>query len=502
MTTIFFAVHIAAAMLLSAYGCHRLFLAIRVLAVRSTSRPPPRRHDFPTVTVQIPLYNERYVATRALAAAAALDYPQAQLEIQVLDDSTDETSQLVHDMIANLTRRGVSARHVRRGTRRGFKAGALAYGLREARGELIAVFDADFVPERDFLRRLVSEFDDPGVGMVQARWGHLNADSSLLTRVQALQLDAHFIVEHGARSAMNCFFNFNGTAGIWRKRAIVSSGGWRDDTLTEDLDLSYRAQLAGWRFVYRNDVVVPAELPVEVAAYRVQQQRWAQGGVQTAVKLLPRIMRSPLRAIVKCEAFWHLTGHVAYLLLIVLALAGVGAGLFAGSSHHTWLAIADAVLIGIATLTLSAFYMVAAWSRGTTRWWREAVLIPPIMVLGAGIAFGQALAVGRGVFVSGSPFRRTPKYRNRGPGDRAWRHAAYRMRRLGPSVAECFLGISILVLATVSALADLSYPSGPVFLIGVGLASTGAGAFAQHPWFRLAPKGTIHRRAGRSRAAT
>ncbi len=300
---------------------------------------------WPSVTVQLPLYNERYVAERAIRALAALEYPQGLLEIQVLDDSSDDTSSLVAQVVRELRGRGIQIRHVRRRVRTGYKAGALADGLAEASGDLVAIFDADFVPNPDFLQRVVGEFQQPDVGLVQARWSHINEKHSLLTRTQALQLDAHFTLEHGVRAAKGFFFNFNGTAGVWRKQAIHDAGGWQADTLTEDLDLSYRAQLCGWRFVYRDDVAVPAELPVEIAGYRQQQQRWAQGGAQSARKLLPTILRAPIPKGVKREATWHLLTHFAYPLLAFVTLAGLAVGLTADSLAARWVLALDGTLL-------------------------------------------------------------------------------------------------------------------------------------------------------------
>ena len=253
-------VHGTASVLLALFGLHRLLLALAYRRVAQRQSAPMRK-THPVVTIQIPLFNERYVAERCIRAAAAIEYPRDALEIQVLDDSDDDTPDRVRAVVEDLTRQGHRITHVQRRTRTGFKAGALAHGLQTARGEYVAIFDADFIPPSDFLLRTMGEFRDPTVGMVQARWGHLNRNMSWLTRAQAVQLDAHFMIEHGVRAHAGLFFNFNGTAGIWRKSAIESAGGWQSDTLTEDLDLSYRAQMVGWRFVYRDDVVVPAEVP-------------------------------------------------------------------------------------------------------------------------------------------------------------------------------------------------------------------------------------------------
>lgn len=433
----------------------------------------------PSVTVQLPLYNERHVAERAVLAMGALDYPKELLEIQVLDDSTDETSAIVTQAVGRLRSRGIRASHLRRPERCGFKAGALAHGLEVARGELIAVFDADFVPSRNFLRRVVGEFDDPMVGMVQARWGHLNAGTSWLTRAQALQLDAHFTIEHGVRQSRGCFFNFNGTAGVWRRSAIESAGGWRAATLTEDLDLSYRAQLAGWRFVYRDDVEVQAELPVEIAAYRVQQQRWAQGGVQTAKLLLPQILRARLPAKVKREAVWHLGGHLAYPLLVLLAAAGLAVGLLGLQPLRYWILAVDGALLGFAAIALSIFYGVAASARHRAAWPRQLLLVPVIMVLGAGIALGQTAAVIRGALGRATPFRRTPKYRIETEHDSSWRRSGYRMVAARSAVVECCAGLAVLAMV-VAAISQGDTPAiGMATLLGVGFITVGAGTLVQ-----------------------
>src|SRR6266508_2050500 len=306
---------------LAIYGWHRYYLVYLYMRNRDKEpKPGPALDPLPVVTIQLPLYNEMYVADRLIAAVCQIDYPRDLLEIQVLDDSTDETRSIAELATRRFAAQGVDIKFYHREDRLGYKAGALEAGLKTARGEFIAIFDADFIPKPDFLMRLIAHFRDPQIGMVQARWGHINQDYSLLTKIQSILLDAHFVLEHGARNRGGCFFNFNGTAGVWRREAIASAGGWQHDTLTEDLDLSYRAQLAGWRFVFLPDVVSPAEVPVEMNAFKSQQHRWAKGSIQTALKLLPRLFRSPLPWHVKREAFFHLTANVGYLFMIPLAL--------------------------------------------------------------------------------------------------------------------------------------------------------------------------------------
>src|SRR5215472_7922902 len=306
---------------LAVYGWHRYYLVY--LYMRNRDKEPkaqPPLDPLPVVTIQLPLYNEMYVADRLIDAVCRIEYPRDLLEIQVLDDSTDETQGIAELAVRRCSAQGVDVKYYHRRDRVGFKAGALEEGLKAARGEFIAIFDADFIPTVDFLTRLIPHFHDPKVGMVQARWGHINQDYSLLTKIQAILLDGHFVLEHGARNRAGCFFNFNGTAGIWRRTAIDDAGGWQHDTLTEDLDLSYRAQLRGWRFVFVPNVIAPAEVPVDMNAFKSQQHRWAKGSIQTAKKLLPTILRSSLPFAVKREAFFHLTNNMAYLLMVLLSV--------------------------------------------------------------------------------------------------------------------------------------------------------------------------------------
>src|SRR5574337_199716 len=308
-------------LVLSVYGSHPYAMAYLYQRHKYRLPTPKGRYErLPRVTIQLPIFNEMYVTERLIAAVAKVDYPRDLLEVQVLDDSTDETQGIARACVERFRAEGLDISYVHRTNRKGFKAGALENGLALAKGELVAVFDADFIPEPDFLRRSIHFFTDSGIGMVQARWGHLNRDYSILTQAQSILLDGHFVIEHAARNRSGRFFNFNGTAGIWRRTAIEDSGGWQHDTLTEDLDLSYRAQMKGWRFVYLSDLVTPAELPVEMNAFKAQQHRWAKGSIQTALKLWPIVRKADLPKEIRREAFFHLTANVAYLLMIPLTI--------------------------------------------------------------------------------------------------------------------------------------------------------------------------------------
>ncbi len=411
--------------ILAAYGGHRLLLLALYYRTRRTAPPaPPTPEVWPRVTVQIPLFNEMYVAERIIAAVCRFDYPADRLQIQVLDDSTDETREIVAEQVRRFRERGVDIGHLHRTDRTGFKAGALAAGLARGSGELFAVFDADFVPAPDFLKRTVPHFADPGIGMVQAAWDHINRDYSLLTRIQAIFLDGHFLIEHAARNRSGRFFNFNGTAGIWRKRAIEEAGGWQHDTLTEDLDLSYRAQLAGWRFLFLPEVKAPAELPVEVHAFKRQQFRWAKGSIQTARKLVPTILRSSIPWRVKLESLVHLTNNVCYLLMILLSLLIFPAmALRRGSDLHLLLAI-DLPLFLLATVSVLLFYVASQVVAGS-RPARELLRLPSLMGLGIGLAVNNSRAVVSGFRRKVGVFERTPKYRIERPRD-SWRKKKYR----------------------------------------------------------------------------
>lgn len=368
-----------------------------------------RSEDLPFVTVQLPLYNEATVTERLLEAAGNLDYPRDRFEIQVLDDSTDETRGIAELKVAELRARGVDAHHIRRPERHGYKAGALDYGLKTAKGELVAMFDADFVPQPTFLKDIVDHFTDPQVGMVQTRWAHMNRDANLLTQVQALMLDGHHLVENCARFGSGCYFNFAGTGGMWRRAAIEAAGGWEHDTLTEDLDLSYRAQMAGYRFVYRPDVLTPSELPEDMSALRAQQHRWAKGTVQTARKLLPRVMKHrPLSLHQRIESGFHMLPHFAYPLMMMLSILLLPALVLLPATDVRTMMLIDLPLCFAATGSIGAFYATAEMAQGRSPW--SALRRLPILIgLGAGMSPHLSRAVFSGMSQMAGEFVRTPK---------------------------------------------------------------------------------------------
>jgi cellulose synthase/poly-beta-1,6-N-acetylglucosamine synthase-like glycosyltransferase len=396
---------------LAVYGWHRYYLVY--LYMKNRDRQPkqgPALDPMPVVTIQLPLYNEMYVADRLIDAVCKIDYPRELLEIQVLDDSTDETRSIAEVAARRFAAQGIDIKYIHRDDRTGYKAGALEAGLKVARGEYIAVFDADFIPGSDFLTRLMPHFGDPGVAMVQARWGHINEDYSLLTRIQAILLDGHFVLEHGGRNRGGRFFNFNGTAGIWRRVAIDDAGGWQHDTLTEDLDLSYRAQLRGWRFVFVPDVIAPAEVPVEMNAFKSQQHRWAKGSIQTCRKLLPQILRANVPLGVKVEAFFHLTANFNYILMCILSLLIFPSMVIRYNMGWYEMLLIDVPLFFAATFSFCNFYLVCQ-REVHTDWKARAKYVPFLMSVGIGLSINNTRAVFEALFHRDSEFKRTPKYR-------------------------------------------------------------------------------------------
>jgi len=430
---------------------------------------------WPYVTVQLPVYNELHTVERLLAAVAALDYPRDRLQVQVLDDSTDGTRALVARMVEQLRQAGIDAAHITRADRTGYKAGALAAGLASAKGELIALFDADFVPAPDFLRQVVPRLADPQVGCVQTRWGHVNRDYSPITQVQALMLDGHFVVEQTARSRAGLFGSFNGTAGVWRRACIEDAGGWTNDTLTEDLDLSYRAQLRGWVVAYLPQVIVPAELPVQIGAFKRQQARWAQGSIQTARKLVGPLLRSRQPWTVKLQGVAHLTAYLAHPLMVlnVLLLAPT---VLLDSAAPGWMrgwAQAVSPWLMLAALGPPLLYTVAQVADG--RGWPRRLLALPLLVLtGIGIALNNTWAVLKALLGLRQGFLRTPKYAVRRAGD-TWVGTVYALGvdpMIWGELAMAVYALALVVLRVVSwGLAPwlLLYAAGFLYVAAAGL---------------------------------
>ncbi|MBI3683724.1 MAG: glycosyltransferase [Acidobacteria bacterium] len=397
---------------LSIYGLHR-YVVIRDYFKHRRKRDQRRHERFeqlPRVTIQLPLYNERYVVERLMEAVTQVEYPKELLQIQVLDDSTDETHPFTERLVNQYRAMGHPIEYHHRSNRHGFKAGALQEGLGAATGEFVAIFDADFVPPKDFLMRSIHPFTDPRVGMVQTRWTYLNRHYNLLTEIQAMLLDGHFVLEHGARSGGGLFFNFNGTAGILRRRMIEDAGGWQHDTLTEDCDLSYRAQLKGWRFVYVPSMECPSELPVETYSFQVQQSRWAKGLMQVAMKLLPRILKADLPARVKAEAFCHLTPNISYPLMIVVSALMLPVMIVRFYIGWVEMLLIDLPLVIASFWSISAFYVLAQRELYPKSWKRSFFLLPLLMSAGVALTVINTRAVLEAFFKVQTSFVRTAKF--------------------------------------------------------------------------------------------
>lgn len=464
---------------LGIYSLNRISLVRRFWRYRHQDLAPTARYaeaDLPAVTVQLPIYNEINVVERLLEAVACIDYPSQKLEIQVLDDSTDRTQEVCQAVVQRLQERGLCVRYIHREDRTGFKAGALENGLSVATGELIAIFDADFVPSPQVLREVVDRFTDPEVAMVQVRWSHLNRNASLLTRIQALMLDSHFTVEQTARHRSDCFFNFNGTAGVWRVSAITAAGGWQHDTLTEDLDLSYRVQLGGWKCIYLPGIHVPAEVPQGINAFKGQQFRWTKGSVQTMKKHLLTVLASGETFGVKCESFFHLTSNIAYPLLLAIALIALPNQLLLQEIRWDYGTALHLFLFFCTTVSISLFYVASQVElrdereRGVWQSWHE---VPLLLCLGIGISLNQSVAFFEGLLGKQTAFVRTPKYGAEGAtmvlsGER------YRVRKRS-LLPYCELGMALYATGT-AAVASLhgNYLSLPFLLMfSVGFAYVG-----------------------------
>jgi cellulose synthase/poly-beta-1,6-N-acetylglucosamine synthase-like glycosyltransferase len=404
--------YFATLVVLSVYGMHRYETIRTYLKNRRKllHEPPKRFEQLPPVTIQLPLYNERYVVGRLLEDVSKIQYPKHLLQIQVLDDSTDDTHPFAKALVEHYSALGLPIEYHHRDNRDGFKAGALQEGLSTATGELIAVFDADFAPPADFLIRTVHFFTDPSVGVVQTRWGYLNRDYNLLTEVEAMLLDGHFILEHTARCGRGLFFNFNGTAGILRRRMIEDAGGWQHDTLTEDCDLSYRAQLKGWRFIYLPRFECPSELPVQMHAFQLQQSRWAKGLTQVAKKLLPTIWRAPVPLRQKVEAFFHLTPNISYPLMIVISALILPVMIVRFYMGWFQMLVIDLPLIIACLFSIAAFYLVAQRELHPKSWRRSVFILPALFAAGVGLVIINTRAVLEALLGIRTGFVRTAKY--------------------------------------------------------------------------------------------
>ncbi|MDE3181185.1 MAG: glycosyltransferase family 2 protein [Acidobacteriota bacterium] len=471
--------------ILSVYGVHRYFLTYVYLKNRKKRRKPAGSFSkLPKVTVQLPMYNERYVVDRLLEAAAQIDYPRDLLEIQVLDDSTDETAYLCARLVAEYQQAGVPITYHHRTNREGFKAGALAEGLAKTDGEFIAIFDADFVPPPSIIHQMLPYFTDPKVGVVQGRWTWINRHYSNLTEIEAIMLDGHFVIEHGARYLSRRFFNFNGTAGMWRRAAIDDAGGWQHDTLTEDTDLSYRAQLKGWKFVYDPDIECPSELPVEMNSFKTQQARWAKGLIQTAKKLLPVIWKSDQPLYIKVEATLHLTANISYPLMVLFSVILFPALIVRFYMGWFQMLYLDLPMFIASTCSVGCFYMVSQRELYPHGWVSRWKYIPFLMAAGIGLSIVNAKATLEAIFGVKSEFVRTPKYKVEGRAG-AWERKKYR-KRIGwipyveAGLAAYFLYTSAYAMST------QNYLTVPFLLLFFGgYAYMGAMSLLQTPLRRL-----------------
>jgi cellulose synthase/poly-beta-1,6-N-acetylglucosamine synthase-like glycosyltransferase len=477
--------YVAILLAIAVYGFHRYVLVYLYIKYRSNARQPKARFahsDLPRVTVQIPMFNEDRVAERVIRAACLIRYPRDRFEIQVLDDSTDHSADIARTACEEWAAQGFPIKYIHRTNRVGYKAGALAEGLRTATGELIAIFDADFVPPRDILHNVVHYFTDDKVGMAQVRWDHLNRDASLLTKGQAIFLDGHFVIEHTARNRSGRFMHFNGTAGVWRRATIDDAGGWQHDTLTEDLDLSYRAQMKGWQFVYLPQFCAPAELPPEMIGFKQQAHRWTKGSMQTAIKLLPRILKSrhlPKR--VKTEAFFHLTNTLVYPLMVVLTLLMYPA-FFGYLQKLEVVAPLKTAMWGHWVFTLSLFILATCSAStffvfgqrellGRKAGWRTIVYLPFLMSLGVGLGLNNAKAVLEAIWGAirrkPSEFVRTPKYGVTGKDNQKWRRrqSVFTPKRLVLPILEIAMGLYMVVCMWISLVYSFGKMSIPFLLV-------------------------------------
>ena len=473
----FVVVYFAILCILSIYGIHRFVMATLYRIYRKDiPHPDAKFSDLPRVTIQLPMFNERYVIERLIDAVCEIRYPREKLQIQVLDDSIDETQKIAADAVARKREQGFDIVYIHRDDRTGFKAGALEAGLKTATGEFVAVFDADFVPQPDFLERTIHFFTNEKVGMVQVRWEHLNREYSLLTRVQSILLDGHFVIEHTARNRSGRFFNFNGTAGIWRKSTIADAGGWQHDTITEDLDLSYRAQSKGWQFIYVNESTTPAEVPVEMVAFKTQQHRWAKGSIQVAKKVLPKLLKSRLPFKVKLEAWMHLTCHISYILMVILSLMMPLTVEFRVKNSWMTSIWVDAIVFICASVSIMMFYLLAQKEARKQTFMQRLAYLPIVMSLGIGLSINNCRAVIEALVGYKTGFVRTPKYGVTKSGE-SFKHVKYGFKLNWQPWVETAMGI-YFVWGIVHAISLGAYASVPFLaLFCTGYLYVGLGTF-------------------------
>jgi cellulose synthase/poly-beta-1,6-N-acetylglucosamine synthase-like glycosyltransferase len=475
--------YFAVMIVLALYGVHRYTMCYLYFKYKKNYNPHPPQHfaELPRVTVQLPIFNEQFVIDRLIEAICAMEYPREKLEIQVLDDSTDETQQVAAGIVARYAALGHPIEYIHRTNRYGFKAGALDAGLKVAKGEFVAIFDADFVPPPDWIMKVIHHFSEPGIGMVQTRWSHMNRNYSMLTQIEAILLDGHFIIEHGARVRTGDYFNFNGTAGMWRIKAIADGGGWQHDTLTEDTDLSYRAQLAGWKFKYLPDVECPSELPIEMSAFKTQQARWAKGLIQTSIKVLPLVFKSDVPRRIKIEAVYHLTANLSYPLMVIMTAFLMPAMIVRFYQGWFQMLLFDVPLFTASTASIGVFYLMAERELFPKTWWKTFLYLPVLMALGIGLTVTNTKAVMEALFGIKSAFVRTPKYRVAKKGEKS-QAAKYRKRLVLAPWIEIFIGCYFFI-AILYTFTNHNYFTAPfliLFVIGywyTGLMSLLQGRF-------------------------
>jgi cellulose synthase/poly-beta-1,6-N-acetylglucosamine synthase-like glycosyltransferase len=461
--------YFAVLIVLSCYGLHRYHMIRGYWKYRKQmpTEAPQRYEQLPRVTIQLPIYNEQYVVEQLIEQVSKMDYPHELLDIQILDDSTDETHPFTERLVAEYKATGLPIEYIHRSHRHGYKAGALQNGLLTAKGEIVAIFDADFLPPADFLQRTVHFFADPKIGMVQTRWGYTNRHYNLLTEVQAMLLDGHFVLEHVARSGAGKFFNFNGTAGIMRMSMIEDAGGWQHDTLTEDSDLSYRAQLKGWKFVYVPSIECVSELPVETYGFQVQQSRWAKGLTQVAKKLLMTILKADVPFKVKAEAFFHLTPNITYPMMIVVSALMLPVMIVRFYMGWFQMVVIDLPLIIASFWSISAFYMVAHRELFPKTWKRAFLFLPALMAAGVALTIINSKAVLEALFNYQTSFARTPKYAIGSSHKVKLENVQYRRRSGWLPYAELAVGTGFLAM-TAFAIESLNFLAVPFLLLFVG----------------------------------